>query len=277
MPFFFLLSGIFFRDRNLVKRVQRLIIPFVFFFFAAFAVKAILSILGHHPIRWSQLVEPFIGSCPYRVNPPIWFLQALAIQSVIGALVLRIPKKAVVVVVSIWIGIAGYILGTIYDFNNYYLASSFLAFPFFMGGSLWRTELLARRKPWIYYTIFFLSVILFAITKGEKPINVSLARVTCGFIPFMIVASAASYSLLGLCKTLDEVKRIGVVLRFYGENSLTVLCTHMTIIFIPEIFASHISCSLISVLFVGTFLMVAEIPIILFTNKYLRQITGKRI
>lgn len=276
MPFFFLLSGIFFGERNLAKRVLRLLIPFIFFFFAAFVIKAILSVLGHHPIQWSQLIEPITGSCPYRVNPPIWFLQALIIQSVIGALVLRIRQKVVIIVVSMLIGVAGYTLGTIYDFNKYYLASSFLAFPFFAGGLLMRTELLTKRKPLLYCTICSLSVILFAITKGDNLVNVSLARVPCGFVPFMTIAFAASYSLLGLCRALDEFKRTGVVLRFYGENSLIVLCTHMMIIFIPEVVALHISSNLISILFVGIFLMIAEIPIILLTNKYLRRIIGKR-
>lgn len=274
MPFFFLLSGIFFNATNIQKRTMRLLKPFVFFFFLAFGVDAILSLLGHHPIEWKRLLEPISGTCPFRTNPPLWFLQALLMQVAIGAIVIKIPSKAVIVILSLLMGFIGYYLGTICHFNDYYLSSAFLTFPFFIAGNLIRSELLTTRRYWVYVTTMIVAILTFVITSSDNRVNVSLARVPCGWIPFLVIASTASYSLVGFCKNLDRIKYLNNAMRYYGKNSLTVLCTHIIIIFIPNYLANFNPFDSISVLFVFLFIIIAEIPIIEFSNRYLHSIVG---
>lgn len=272
MPFFFLLSGIFFSGKNLRKRAMRLLKPFAFFFIAAFGIKALLSLLGHHLIEWNQFLEPILGNCPYRVNPPLWFLQALLMQTLLGVAIIKIPNKVVTFVVSLAISILGYIIGTIYNINDYYISSALIAFPFFIAGKLFRSELLTTRSPWVYVITMLIAILMYAFTCAENVVNASLAHITCGWFPFMVIASSTSYSLLGFCKYLDRVKYVGSIMRFYGVNSLTVLCTHMIILFIPYLVTRYIPFDIVSIIFIFIFIVISEIPIIKFINKYLYRI-----
>ena len=118
------------------------------------------------------------------------------------------------------------------------------------------------------------AILTFVITSSDNRVNVSLARVPCGWIPFLVIASTASYSLVGFCKNLDRIKYLNNAMRYYGKNSLTVLCTHIIIIFIPNYLANFNPFDSISVLFVFLFIIIAEIPIIEFSNRYLHSIVG---
>lgn len=276
MPFFFLLSGIFFSGKNLLKRTIRLLKPFLFFFFLAFAVSAMLNLLGHHPIKWHLLLELITGNCPYRVNPPLWFLLALLIQTLLAAVIIKIPNKVILIFISLSISILGYYIGNICNANDYYISSAFIALPFFIAGTIFRSELLTTRSPWVYTLAMLAAIIVFTFTHSGNVVNVSLAHIPCGWLPFIVIASLGSYSLLGLCKYLDRVKYVGSIMRFYGVDSLTVLCTHMIILFIPYLVTRYIPFDIVSLVFIFVFLVISEIPIIKITNTYLNNIVGNK-
>lgn len=270
-----MLSGIFYSKKNIRKRVLRLLVPFIFFFLLALATKTILQVLGHHLVQWNLLIEPLRGSCPYRVNPPLWFLQALISLTLLGSLLVRIPNKVIMLFISLVLGTIGYYIGTTLGRNDFYFSSVLLTLPFFMGGWVMRSELLKTKTPWGYIFFLLMSILIFEATKSGVLVNVSLARIPCGYLSFLIIASLASYSLIGLCKYIDKIPYFSSAIRFYGMNSLTVLCTHMIIIFAPYFVTNHIQSLAFSLIITFTFLILTEIPIIYFTNKYLHRIIGK--
>ncbi|MEG1563931.1 MAG: acyltransferase family protein, partial [Bacteroides sp.] len=86
MPLYFFISGIFFKSYEglfgfFLRKVNKLIIPFIFFYLGAFLLKYIIWIIApgtfHLPVYWSELLLVFQGHELIKFNPPIWFLIAL--------------------------------------------------------------------------------------------------------------------------------------------------------------------------------------------------------
>lgn len=81
IPLFFFLSGIFFKDCNfkqfVIKRVNSLIIPFLFFYLLSTGIKLILSFSSFYSFNISSFWELFLCSPRHdylSINIPLWFL-----------------------------------------------------------------------------------------------------------------------------------------------------------------------------------------------------------
>ena len=86
MPLSFFVSGIFFRSYSglidfLIRKTNKLLIPFLFFYIGAFMLQYLISRLFPHyfrlPVEFSELFIIFEPHALIPFNPPIWFLLAL--------------------------------------------------------------------------------------------------------------------------------------------------------------------------------------------------------
>lgn len=145
MPLYFFISGIFFKSYEgfggfFIRKVNKLLIPFAFFYIGAFLAKYILWKLTpgvfQSPVEWSDLLVVFHKHDLIDFNPPIWFLIALFNCNIMFYLVHALRKKHLLLmfITSTLIGITGYMLGKWRIELPLYIDIAMTALPFYVGG-----------------------------------------------------------------------------------------------------------------------------------------------
>lgn len=146
MPLFFILSGLFFNSSNPFKKIKKLLTPYICFFIIGWVIEALKVVLKRDTIQWESILYPFYGHTLGYANPPIWFLLSLAEIFLISHLLTRYLSPKISFTISILVGIGGYILGKNDIFNSYYLSTSFLCLPFYLGGYYFKDFIMKPRK-----------------------------------------------------------------------------------------------------------------------------------
>ena len=86
MPLYFFISGVFFKSYEgllgfIIRKINKLIIPFLFFYLSAFLLKYIIWKIApgvfQLPVSWKELMEVFHRHHLIKNNPPIYLLHAL--------------------------------------------------------------------------------------------------------------------------------------------------------------------------------------------------------
>jgi fucose 4-O-acetylase-like acetyltransferase len=145
IPLYFFISGIFFKSYEgfvgfLIRKVNKLLIPFLFFYLAAFALMFTASKVAPHlfqlPVRWSELLYVFRGHELIRFNPPIWFLLALFNCCLLFYIVHFLREKHVrlMFVCVLVIGAAGFVLGKCQIELPLYMDVAMTALPYYFCG-----------------------------------------------------------------------------------------------------------------------------------------------
>ena len=122
MPLYFFISGVFFKSYEglfgfILRKINKLIIPFLFFYLSAFLMKYIVWKIApgvfQLPVSWNELLVVFHGHDLIKFNPSIWFLLALFNCNILFYLIhfLREKHLPVMFAVTILIGCAGFYLG----------------------------------------------------------------------------------------------------------------------------------------------------------------------
>ena len=239
MPLYFVLSGLFFKDYGgfiqlLVKKTNKLLIPFLFFYLAAYLYRYALLYLAPNLVltRNLNILDIFYNN--HGVNSPIWFLLALYWCNLLFCTIsLSIKGEIYRLLAVLSIGALGAISGHYNIFLPCHLDSAFTSLPFFyLGYILKRSPLLYPNKYDKYNIIFVVALIV--ITSGiyllcGKPYIDFLTNTISDYWP-IVMCGCASFVLavLLLCKI---VKRIPVI-SYLGRYSIVVLCIH------SEVFSS---------------------------------------
>lgn len=95
------------------------------------------------------------------------------------------------------------------------------------------------------------------------------------FVRWALLALFASYGLMGICIYIDKINICSKILSFFGRNSLIILCTHIFLIFIPNICQSIIPYSYVGAFIGLTVLLIVEVPLVSFVNRYLRFLVAR--
>ena len=122
MPLYFFISGIFFKPYEglygfIIRKTNKLIIPFIFFYVSAFLLKYIVWKIApetfHLPVSWRELLFVFHGHDLIKFNPPIWFLLALFNCNILFYLIhdLRDKHLSLMFAATFLIGCTGFFLG----------------------------------------------------------------------------------------------------------------------------------------------------------------------
>ena len=145
MPLYFFISGVFFKPYGslsgfILRKINKLIIPFLFFYLSAFLLKYIIWKIApgvfHLPVSWKELLIVFHGHDLIKFNPPIWFLVALFNCNILFYLVhfLRNKYLPAMFALTLLIGCAGFYLGKAQITLPLYLDVAMTALPFYVAG-----------------------------------------------------------------------------------------------------------------------------------------------
>ena len=236
LPLFFVLSGLFFKEyggysRLLVKKVNTLLIPFIFFYLGNYLMRDALQLLlpGSVPSEGGGLLDVFRIRLFH--NNPLWFLLALFWQHLIFGAIVKLSKKwQVQVLLVAVVGALGWALGHYEVFVPCDVDLGMTELPFFYFGYLLkRTPILYPNKYDRYNIVFALVLIGIALSiyylcgRGVPHMSVNVLPrpwvvIMCGCASFVVAA-------LLICKV---IKRVPVV-SYVGRYSIIVLCTHMPV------------------------------------------------
>lgn len=243
MPLYFFLSGLFFKSYNnfldfFIRKTNKLLIPFLFFY----AVTSVIlpnicyylgSDLYDRECTGIDTLWSFIH--PERMaNRPIWFLWCLFLMNIIFYKIYEIANRshkynnAILILVTIFIGISGYYLYYLGIDLPGYLDSAMTALPFFMFGYFFRarTNILYPNKYDKYNLLFAFLCLLFILFLGKSVIfesnnfgDVSLLRMySTGLIGTLFILFFSKY-----------IKQLPII-SYCGRYSIIILVFHYPIL-----------------------------------------------
>lgn len=228
IPLYFILSGLFFKDYGdfahlLVKKVNRLIIPFLFFF-----VLGILAALcTDRSASVSRILqEPFIG--PFINNGAIWFLLCLFWVNLFYYFIhTKVRNTAGRLAVCIGIGLTGLLMYRLEIYLPLFLSSALSSTPFFFVG------VQLRRIPILYRTEHDKVILIVAVTILIALFTYCQMRYTpnIGFkdniyignyFEIIIISVLGVISFLILCKVVKWLP----IISYMGRYSIIILGLH---------------------------------------------------
>lgn len=237
LPVFFFCAGLFFSERDsfstfLVKKVNMLIVPYIFFTLLS------VIVMFFFPTHTFHLLTPkwywaFFYYAEYDL--PIWFLPAIFITYLLYWLIVKVSRRLWVralLVGAAW-GAGVFIVnnysaygGGIYHvfFRCIHVSTGLLTVPFmFVAHELRRRGLLQWQPSWPVALAVALAgmIVCVAISHGQD-LSYYANIITPSYGPHLVAAFAGIACLWVICL---EIKRLPL-LSTMGEYSLTVLCTH---------------------------------------------------
>lgn len=275
MPLFFTLSGLFFKADKPLKRIKRLMVPYISFYIIGYAFEAAKTITKHGQLDLMDFFDPLLGATHGYANIPVWFLLSLAEISLIGYVLLRYLPNLFAFVVSMVLGIVGYYCGKYNVLQPYYVNVSLMCIPFFLGGSFFKDFLLKKQKyPFVGIGLLLISWFLYL--PNTPSCNVSQCYISCSMFQFALVSSLATIGIVLLSGDIAKyTKFTSNAFCHYGANSLIVLCTHMLFVNIPVFVNKVLHINSLSIIIGFFILLFVEIPVIKVINQRFKILISK--
>lgn len=240
MPLYFVLSGLFFKDYGGLKiftekKINKLIIPFVTFYFVAFFIKyyANLILPGRDAVELNQILTPLYSG--EIVNLPLWFLLSLFWCNIMYYLIHSASKSVVVKCCMVLSAtLLGVILCKYQIILPLYVRSSLIALPFFyMGILLGNTSFLYPNKYDRYsllIAVLFLGcayAIYFCYDSDHAPfMSIFYGTWENNLILVYLNSLLMVLGVLMLCKTITWLP----VISYMGRYSIMILVIHILIL-----------------------------------------------
>lgn len=293
MPLFFLISGMFFKlydgiDAFVKKKLNTIVIPFLFFYLIfSVLVPNVLYVVGYEGLRESSTLGwKALFNCVFEKtysNSPVWFLLALLWLnfifygfSFISSKLSRGKNQIIVLLIlSVVCGLVGFYVG----FNNIFIWANFdnalTACPFFFVGYYLKNKTSVINNPpkiaWLITIIVVGIIYIYLFSHGlsfkqnKWDVENLVPLYTCGII--------GSLAVIAFSKIIEKSR----LLKYYGENTLILLCLQMPVIQVVNIFVKKLNISDMGQ-FLLTFLgvMLVFLAIIPIMNKFLPWFTGKK-
>lgn len=235
MPLFFTLSGFFFKDSggwllNLVKKCNKILIPFIFFYTVAFVI-VMAKVWAGADIAHSYMAF-FFSKDALTINGVLWFLLALFWSNMIFLAIYRISSNIIFLgIVSLLFMGLSLILFSEGNYLPAYFDSGLTAMPFFYFGYFLRNTGILNSDKYTCYqnyiipALFVLAIICYIIGGGPH-VTISCNEIV-GCVPlFMLFSVTSIIGVLLLCKVIGTIPFI----TYIGRYSLIILCIHMPII-----------------------------------------------
>lgn len=230
MPLYFFLSGMFFKTYGggiafFIKKVNRLLIPFVFFVLLYWFYGVCLELLGlsreENLIDFRRLIAFFYEE-EYK-GGALWFLLCLFEVNIIYCFIYLVFKENVkwVAITALFLGLIGYWM----YFEKYwdlpaYLDRAFYYLPFFSFGELIRrfSSFLENRNTKIEVLLLFVMVGAYVLLHPEFNILSSKNNI---FL-FYFLGLLGTLIILQISKLVKYVP----IISYVGRYSIVVLCLH---------------------------------------------------
>lgn len=295
VPIFFLISGYFLSRKDslkeyTVKRAKGLLIPYIFTSVLLILIRIPIEILkgnyhGIIPEMRNVLVLALYGSGTSRNKTlfgigqigAIWFLLALFWALIlVKAIIERKHCLAILILIAILSWISSHYIWLPWDIQAGGTGAIFV----YIGTRLKEKKIEINTNDW-QLCIVGIVVLFFEIVFD---INVSIVSNYYKYTIVSIVGAALiSYSVMYLSKCLERTNYIKQVLKFYGNNSMIILCFHVVELNnVPwYLITNKISDGILSPIFWYTILIVFKLlfstvcTIVVLKISFLRKIFGK--
>lgn len=286
MPLYFFISGVFFKSYEgllgfVVRKINKLIIPFLFFYISAFLLKYIVWKIApgvfHLPVSWSELLIIFHGHDLIKFNPPIWFLIALFNCNILFYLIhfLREKHLPIMFAITLLIGCTGFYLGKQQIVLPFYIDVAMTALPFYVAG-FW-----VRRYNFFLYPshrfdkfipVFVLMALIIMYFTATTP-GMRTNNYPGNIFQTYIAAFAVIFMIMLLCKKVKKLK----VVSYLGRYSIITLGIHGPMLhFIGPVVARYIHngwAQAIVLLFVTLGICILSTPVFL---KVIPQVVAQK-
>ena len=230
MPTFFVLSGLFFRDNEdvktfAVKKVNRLLIPFLFFYLIAYATFYVLKLFAPQLLVTDSNGIGDIFSNRQYFNGPIWFLISLFWSNVYLYIVNKnIKQDCLRITVIAFLGFCGWLLGQKSIFVPMFMDVALTTLPFFAAGYYLKKTTLIYPNKYDKYNLLFVATLWIPAFLLSQYTNIRIS------FHYNIIEGTYCYlaSFIGtlliilLCKKIKSLPFIS----YCGRYSIVLLCVH---------------------------------------------------
>lgn len=246
MPLFFILSGFFFNPQKpIVKRIMKLIFPYIITAMAILSVEVIFQVLNYFltneafsTIKVIRIIAASVCGCVKPVGignylipdvGPIWFLLALALGYLILWILYRMEMKyrigAMTVIGCVTLAILGWVISMFrgqipFSINQALIVPLFLC----VGGEIRR--FMTQNK--VNTILLMLSVIVWGIQLYiQKHVQfMSMGQMGSILYPIYVIgAISASYIIILIFKYLNSKFKFRILNKL-GTATLVILCVH---------------------------------------------------
>ena len=283
MPLYFFLSGLFFKSYEgytgfLKRKVNKLLIPFLFFHVVSFFVVPLLNkkTLEWHVI-WDFLFRQYNG-----LNGPLWFLLCLFLVNQIFYVTHQIAHCTkyplwVLMGISFILGGAGYYTGgTPYNIDAMNIGTALTAMPFYCMGYLFNrhTEILRPNKWDAYLVPLAFICISYTIITVDGMSKYFINQYECNIFVTYTAGMSGILFILFISKFLT---RLPVVSNF-GRFSIIILVTHMPLMqrVMPLVFRLHLPYWWMESILGTIIVLLASIAIIPLCRRFLPYVTAQK-
>lgn len=230
MPAFFVLSGVFFKEYDntktfLVKKINSLLLPFLFFYFSAYIAFYMLKFYAPNLLITHAKGFADIFNNRQYFNGPIWFLISLFWSNIYLYIINKTIKKDFLrIFVTILLGASGWIMGQTGVFAPMFMDVALTTLPFFVAGYYLKKTALIYPNKYDKYNLLFIVILWIAAFLLS---NYSYIRIS---FHYNIIEGTYCYlaSLIGtlliilLCKKIKSLPFIS----YCGRYSIVLLCVH---------------------------------------------------
>ena len=283
LPALFLISGCFFRPYPWPvfwrKKVNRLVIPFCFFYLLYYVFLIGLNLLKYHSVSpdiWTSLWDvfrPYAYNDGYVVNYPLWFIIALLILQFLTFGLVRLFKNRWVL---LFIATVLSLVGSIYLRKiplHFMMGRALSYYVYFMFGALFGRDLMRWLENHgkigfpIVAVLFVLALFLLRIASFK-----------CLYLLFRYVEFLSAACIMAMACYFLHRYRVAPVLDFVGRNALVVFGLHDMYLTIGRILTQTAIGEMNNMLGFLNLIWVLLLmwPTVLLLNKYLPHLVGKQ-
>lgn len=242
MPFYFFISGLFFKDygglKNLMlKKTNKLLIPFVFFYFLPWIVRLVFNSL--FPGIWvddHSFINDLRG-CMY-LNLPVWFLICLFWCNLYYYFVHRYVNKQYKVYCIIFIVIVGCTLLRNRIFCPLFVFQPLQAMPFFyLGQKLKKSSLIQSEWSWLQLVVSMslFGIVFYMHLYSEDNILYVFNNYKGNFLLYYLKGVMMVIATIIVCKFAKKLPLISYI----GRYSIIVLGVHFIFIHVLDLLPNY--------------------------------------
>lgn len=275
MPAFFVIHGILFDIEKwskkplkefLIKRLQTLIIPYVFFEVIGTFWRAIFY---KQPL-WTGIYNLITIRCNIGAD---WFLPAMFLGSLLFMIYVKHPNK----IYAVFSTVICFLLPMIVSGHQLLIVAgrALLAYGFIMIGSLLKSLFLSEKIKRLSYIGASLFITALSAIIGLKwgSNDFYTCSVTNPLI-FAIGGISGTVLILGI----SQIANIRIVTNYIGKYTLSIMGTHQLAIYMMTAVAPALTGgSVISGLLLLVVIFVFEVPVVWFIERYFGRFTGREL